>query len=168
MLSEYFSAVDFLALQPIILLTLFGVGRMLIDLLLDEHQKQYNPITALIGLAFAAYSIGPWPGGLSYLMRQNGLSELQAFRGAVVIDSFSLYFIWIFLISIAILLSTRYLAIEKEYRGEHYAIMLFATVGMVVLAIGMDLVTLFVGLELMVISVYILTGFLRRDRRSNE
>jgi len=170
MLSEYFSAVDFLALKPIILLTLFGVGVMLIDLLLDEHQKHYNPITALIGLGFAAYSIGPWPGGLSYLMRQNGLSELQAFRGAVVIDSFSLYFIWIFLIStaIAILLSTRYLAIEKEYRGEHYAIMLFATVGMVVLAIGMDLVTLFVGLELMVISVYILTGFLRRDRRSNE
>ena len=43
-----------------------------------------------------------------------------------------------------------------------------ATVGMILLSIGMDLITLFVALELMVISVYILTGFLRRDRRSNE
>jgi NADH-quinone oxidoreductase subunit N len=170
MLSEYFSSVDFLVLKPIILLTLFGLGVMLTDLLLEEGQKYFNAITAMIGLAFAAYSLGPWPGGIQYLMAQAGVSEIEAFRGAVILDGFAIYFIWIFLIStaIAVLLSVKYLDIEGENRGDYYAILLFATVGMITLAIGMDLVTLFIGLELMVISVYILTGYLRRDRRSNE
>jgi NADH-quinone oxidoreductase subunit N len=52
--------------------------------------------------------------------------------------------------------------------GEYYALMLFATVGMMFLACGNDLVVLFVGLETMALSFYILAGFLRRDRRSNE
>ncbi|MBI3934034.1 MAG: NADH-quinone oxidoreductase subunit N [Acidobacteria bacterium] len=170
MLSEYFSPRDFLVLKPIIMLTLFGLGVLLTDLLLEKDQKYFNAITALVGVAFAMYSLGPWPGGIQYQMAQVGLPELEAFRGAVILDAFAIFFIWIFLIStaIAILLSIRYLEIEQENRGEHYAILLFATVGMITLAIGMDLVTLFIGLELMVISVYILTGYLRRDRRSNE
>ena len=170
MLSEYFSSVDFLVLKPIILLTLFGLGVLWTDLLLEEGQKYFNAITALVGLAFAAYSLGPWPNGLQYAMNQAGMTEIEAFRGAVVLDSFAIYFIWIFLISsaIAILLSVNYLEVEHENRGDYYAVILFATIGMITLAIGMDLVTLFIGLELMVISVYILTGYLRRDRRSNE
>jgi NADH-quinone oxidoreductase subunit N len=103
-------------------------------------------------------------------MANAGISEMEAFRGAILLDRFAIFFIWIFLISsaIAILIAIRYLEIEQEHHGEHYALILFATVGMVFLAMGMDLVTLFIGLELMVIAVYILTGFLKRDRRSNE
>ena len=170
MLSEYFSPVDLLVLKPIILLTLFGLGVLITDLLLEKSQKYFNAITALIGVGFAAYSLGPWPNGIQYLMAQAGVSEIEAFRGAIIVDGFAIFFTWIFLIStaIAILLSVKYLEIEGELRGDHYAIMLFATVGMITLAMGMDLVTLFIGLELMVISVYILTGYLRRDRRSNE
>ncbi|HWP85976.1 MAG TPA: NADH-quinone oxidoreductase subunit N [Terriglobia bacterium] len=170
MLSEYFSPVDFLVLKPIILLTLFGLGVLLTDLLLDKHEKYFNAITALIGVGFAAYSLGPWPGGIQRAMGQAGVSEIEAFRGAVILDGFAIFFLWIFLIStaIAILLSVKYLEIEHENRGDYYAIVLFATVGMITLVIGMDLVTLFIGLELMVISVYVLTGYLRSDRRSNE
>ena len=170
MLTEYFSAVDFLVLKPIILLTLFGLGVMLTDLLLEQNQKYFNAVTALVGVGFAMYSLGPWPGGIQNLMREAGVSEVEAFRGAVILDEFAIYFTWLFLIStaIAILLAVKYLEIEQEHRGDHYAIMLFATVGMITLAMGMDLVTLFIGLELMVVSVYILTGYLRRDRRSNE
>src|SRR3990172_7985705 len=170
MLSEYFSPVDLLVLKPIILLTLFGLGVLITDLLLEKNQKYFNAITALIGVGFAAYSLGPWPSGIQYLMAQAGVSEIEAFRGAIIVDGFAIFFTWIFLIStaIAILLSIKYLEIEGEQRGDHYAIMLFATVGMITLSMGMDLVTLFIGLELMVISVYILTGYLRRDRRSNE
>jgi NADH-quinone oxidoreductase subunit N len=166
MLSEYFSAIDLLVLKPVILLTLFGVGVLLTDLLLDESQKYMNAVTALVGLGFAGAQM--WL--IQSQMAQAGVSELEAFRGAVLLDRFGIFFIWIFLISsaIAILLAIRYLEIEQEHHGEYYAIILFATAGMVFLAIGMDLITLFVGLELMVISVYILTGFLRRDRRSNE
>ena len=166
MLSEYFSAVDFLVLKPVILLTLFGVGVMLTDLLLEERHRYLSAVTALVGLGFAGAQM--WM--IQSQMRQAEVNELEAFRGAVRLDHFGIFFFWIFLISsaIAILLAIRYLEIEQEHHGEYYALILFATVGMILLAIGTDLITLFVSLELMVISVYILTGFLRRDRRSNE
>src|SRR3990170_2418419 len=166
MLSEYFTAVDLLVLRPVILLTLFGIGVLLTDLLLDDRHKYFNAITALVGVAFAALQM--WL--MQAQMREAGITEVEAFRGAILMDRFGIFFTWIFLIStaIAILIAIRYLEIEREHRGEHYAIMLFATAGMILLATGMDLVTLFVALELMVISVYILTGSMRRDRRSNE
>lgn len=166
MLSEFFSPVDFLVLKPVILLALFGVGVLLTDLLLEEGQRYLSALTALVGIGFAAVQM--WL--IQSEMSAAGITEMEAFRGAILLDQFGIFFIWIFLISsaIAILIAIRYLEIEQEHHGEHYAIILFATVGMIFLAIGMDLVTLFVGLELMVLSVYILTGFLRRDRRSNE
>ena len=166
MLSEYFSPVDFLVLKPVILLALFGVGVLLTDLLLEEGQRYLSALTALVGIGFAAVQM--WL--IQSEMSAAGISEMEAFRGAVLLDRFAIFFIWIFLISsaIAIAIAIRYLEIEQEHHGEYYALILFATVGMVFLAIGMDLVTLFIGLELMVISVYILTGFLKRDRRSNE
>src|SRR3979409_720311 len=58
--------------------------------------------------------------------------------------------------------------IEKEHHGEYYALMLFAVVGMMCMAAGYDIVLIFIGLELMAISTYVLVGFLRRDKRSNE
>ena len=166
MLSEYFSPVDFLVLKPVILLALFGVGVLLTDLLLEEGQRYLSALTALVGIGFAAVQM--WL--IQSEMSAAGISEMEAFRGAVLLDRFAIFFIWIFLISsaIAIAIAIRYLEIEQEHHGEYYALILFATVGMVFLAIGMDLVTLFIGLELMVIAVYILTGFLKRDRRSNE
>ncbi|MCH7978938.1 MAG: NADH-quinone oxidoreductase subunit N [Acidobacteria bacterium] len=166
MLSEYFTAIDFLLLKPAILLTIFGIGVMLTDLLLDERQKHFNAVTALVGIGFAAVQMLR----IQSQMREAGVSEVEAFRGAIVLDGLGIFFIWLFLIStaITILISFRYLEIENEHHGEYYAILLFATVGMIFLAIGMDLITLFIGLELMVVSIYILAGFLRGDRRSNE
>ena len=58
--------------------------------------------------------------------------------------------------------------IEREHHGEYYALMLFAVVGMMCMAAGYDIVLIFIGLELMAISTYVLVGFLRRDKRSNE
>jgi NADH-quinone oxidoreductase subunit N len=70
--------------------------------------------------------------------------------------------------AIAILMSVRYLEIEDEHHGEYYALMLLSVVGMMCMAGGTDIVLIFIGLELMAISTYVLVGFLRRDRRSNE
>ncbi len=61
-----------------------------------------------------------------------------------------------------------YLDVEDEHHGEYYALMLLSVVGMMCMAAGVDIVLIFIGLELMAISTYILVGFLRRDRRSNE
>ena len=65
-------------------------------------------------------------------------------------------------------MSMRYLEIEHENHGEFYALLLFSVVGMMCMAAGYDIVLLFIGLELMAISTYVLVGFLRRDKRSNE
>jgi NADH-quinone oxidoreductase subunit N len=90
--------------------------------------------------------------------------------GAMKIDAFSIYFFYLFLAgtAIAVLMSVRYLEIERENHGEFYALMLLSVVGMMCMTCGMDLVLLFIGLELMALSTYVLVGFLRRDRRSNE
>src|SRR5664280_2488676 len=90
--------------------------------------------------------------------------------GSLVVDRFDIYFFYLFLMGagIAILMSMRYLEIERENHGEFYALMLLSVVGMMCMAAGYDIVLIFIGLELMAISSYVLVGFLRRDKRSNE
>ena len=77
-----------------------------------------------------------------------------------MIDPFFIFFGFVFLASTAlvILISVRYMEIENEQHGEYYALMLFATVGMMFLACGNDLVVLFLGLETMALSFYVLSG----------
>ncbi len=91
-------------------------------------------------------------------------------RGLLAVDGFALFFKVIFLIAAAftILLSRRYLEVEQADAGAYYFLVLCATLGMMVMAAGVDLITLFIGLETMAVSFYILTGFLKPDRRSNE
>ena len=92
------------------------------------------------------------------------------FYNSLLVDRFAMYFWYLFLASaaITILASVRYLEIEDEHHGEYYALLLMSVVGMMCMAAGIDIVLLFIGLELMAISIYVLVGFLRRDRRSNE
>ena len=87
-----------------------------------------------------------------------------------VVDGFATFFKLVFLVSAAltVLLSHRYLSLEGGRPGEYYFLVLTATLGMMIMAGGIDLVTLFIGLETMAISFYILAGFLRPNRRSNE
>jgi NADH-quinone oxidoreductase subunit N len=158
------TSTDYLLSLPITLLTLFAIGILLIDLMLPKEQKWANAMTAFVGLVFAAKAVfniqqwlGPLPG--SY-----GLMK------TVLVDHFAIYFFYLFLAAtaIAILMSVRYLETEHENHGEYYALMLLSVVGMMCMAAGSDIVLIFIGLELMAISTYVLVGFLRRDRRSNE
>src|SRR5205823_12593688 len=116
-------------------------------------------VVSLIGLAFS---------GL-FLMRLSGV-EFSAYGGSLVVDHFSAFFKMVFLIAAAlsIALSLKYLEIERENHGEYYALILFATMGMMFMAGAMDLVTMYIGLETMVIATYILVGLLLSKQRSNE
>ena len=82
------------------------------------------------------------------------------FSNSLLVDPFFLFFGAISLIATAlvIILSVRYLQIEDENHGEYYALMLFATVGMMFMASGIDLIVQFLGLETMAISFYVLAG----------
>ena len=95
---------------------------------------------------------------------------MQGFQGSVTVDGFGIFFNWIFLIAamLVALVSYHYLEISGEHHGEYYSLILFAQCGMYFLATGTDLITLFIGLELMALCFYILVGFLRADKRSNE
>ena len=85
-------------------------------------------------------------------------------------DGFFIVFAMLFLAATAlvILLSIRYMDLEHEQEGEYYALILFACIGMMFMASGIDLIVLFLGLEIMALSFYVLSGFLRRNKRSNE
>ena len=100
----------------------------------------------------------------------SSVTGIVGYNGAVLMDRFAIYFFYLFLVgaAIAILMSIKYLDIERENHGEYYALVLFSVVGMMCMASGFDIVLLFIGLELMAISTYVLVGFLRRDQRSNE
>jgi NADH-quinone oxidoreductase subunit N len=95
---------------------------------------------------------------------------MTAFQGSLIVDGFSIFFNWIFLLAALIIsiVSYKYLDIEGEHHGEYYGLILLAECGMYFLAAGTDLVTLFIGLELMALCFYIMVGFLRGERRSNE
>jgi NADH-quinone oxidoreductase subunit N len=162
-------ATDYLLALPITLLTLFALGILLIDLMLPKEMKWANAVTALVGVAFSSAgvikihlwldTIGVPPG--------RGVPGLM---GTMFIDRQTLYFFYLFLAgtAVSILMSVRYLETEHENHGEYYALMLLSVAGMMCMAAGSDVVLIFIGLELMAISTYVLVGFLRRDRRSNE
>jgi len=90
-----------------------------------------------------------------------GGQSYSAFGNSIIIDPFFIFFGFIFLASTAlvILISVKYMEIEREQHGEYYALMLFATVGMMFLACGNDLIVLFVALETMASAFTCLRGF---------
>ncbi len=169
-LTQFFSATDYLLALPMLLLTLFALGILLIDLFLPKQWKRANAFIALAGIAFSAAAVGKLQWAYHVAQSQHLAFAGTGFMGTLVIDPFAIYFSYLFLAgaAIAVLISIRYLEIEQENHGEFYALMLFAVIGMMCMASGFDIVLLFIGLELMAISTYVLVGFLRRDKRSNE
>src|SRR5205823_3664448 len=87
-----------------------------------------------------------------------GTPELSGFGGAITVDGFAIFFNWIFLIAAVVvaLASYKYLETAGEHHGEYYSLMLFAQCGMYFLAAGTDLITLFIGLELMALCFYVM------------
>src|SRR5438105_13483215 len=136
--------------------------------MLPPEWKWANAVTAFVGVLFA--SAGVWRIQVAYAQRGPSFTGQTAFAQSMVVDRFAIYFFYLFLAgtALAILISVRYLEIEQEHHGEFYALMLFSVVGMLCMAAGFDVVLIFIGLELMAISTYVLVGFLRKDRRSNE
>jgi NADH-quinone oxidoreductase subunit N len=167
-MNQFYTTTDHFALIPAIMLALFGCAILLFDFLVFPHPKQrkWLLIFVVLGLGFTGY--GLWR--QQAFLTANGLTELTASQGSLTIDRFALFFNWIFEVAtlIVAIVSYNYLEIEGEHHGEYYALMMFAQCGMFFLAAGTDLVTLFIGLELMAICFYVMVGFLRGDKRSNE
>src|SRR4051794_23653084 len=97
-------------------------------------------------------------------------THVEVAHGLIAVDRFALFFKVVFLIAaiMTVLMSERYLQVEGASPGEYYFLILCATLGMMVMASGIDLITAFIGLETMAVSFYILAGFIKPNQRSNE
>jgi NADH-quinone oxidoreductase subunit N len=162
---------DGLTILPEMELLLFALGILIFDFLLGKKEKHLNALLALLGVAASAFGVGFQVQRYS-VERLNpfGAPGLFGFHNTVIVDGFFIIFAAIFLSATAlvILLSIRYLDIEREQEGEYYALVLLACVGMMFMASGIDLIVMFLGLETMALSFYVMTGYLRRNKRSNE
>ena len=156
-MGQFFQLQDIGAIAPELYLTLFGMIVLIADLAIKE--KRTVGAIALIGIGFSGM----------FLFRLQGI-DVEAYGGMLKVDPFAAFFKLIFLIgaALSIAISLKYLDIERENHGEYYALILFATMGMMFMAGAVDLVTLYIGLETMAIATYVLVGFLRSSQRSNE
>ena len=165
-MDAIFTLQDFHVLKPAILLCLFGCGILLTNVFLVRREGHcwWNAVTAL--LAEVVVAVAVW----QHMTDVKALGEFSGLYGSVVIDGFSVFFNYIFVLAaiLTILISSRYMELVGEHRGEYYALLLFAQAGMSLMASGYDLVVLFVALETMALSFYILVGFVRSSVRSNE
>lgn len=162
--TALFSVSELQLIAPELILTVCACVALVMEVVLPYRKSKVIAYFALIGIAIAASSLG-----LQWWYSRDVL-PLDGFYGMVRIDGFALLFKSIFLgaAALAIAISIRYLDIEGEQHGEYYALILFATVGMMFLACGYDLILLFISLELMALTFYVLVAFTKREKRSNE
>ncbi len=143
-----------------ILVASLGVLVLLMSIVLPRSKK------AFIGY-FSAFALL----GILAFSFANGSSEsVSFFKGLYVNDSISIFFKQMFLISAALvaLMSISYVKNLTDSRSEFFAIMIFATLGMMIMASANDLITLYIGLELMSMSFIILTAYDKKSMKSTE
>jgi len=153
------SLLDMRLLVPELTLICVGLILMLLDLVV--RKKELIAAVGIAGTLVALYGT----------YKLYGFYEPQtAFAGMFILDGYSNFFKLIFYLNIilTICISLKYMAIEKAAFGEYYALLMFSTTGMMIMASASDLIVLYLGLELMALSTYILAGFMRDQPRSNE
>ena len=152
-------AVNMTPILPEIFLSVLAMALLLINVFVPSKQKSYIGYISFIGVVVATVLVGAGWG-----------QYVSSFSGSVVLDNFATFFKIIFLISagLAILISDQYMEREECNHGELYPLILFTVVGMMLMASGTDLMTIFLGLEVMSVSLYVLAGFNRANVKSNE
>jgi NADH-quinone oxidoreductase subunit N len=153
-------AADYVRILPELVLSIFGILVMILDPLVDEEKTQKTlGLIAFVGSVAAL--ISTW-----FMAQSPGL----AFSNIVRVDTFSVFFTFlvIAIAAVVILSSFEYMAVQRIRAGEYYALILFGVVGMALMASAVELVMIFIGLEISSISTYILAGFRRNEASSSE
>jgi NADH-quinone oxidoreductase subunit N len=150
---------DFYYILPELVLTAGALVLLIADVALPKAKRGALAWVALLALGATAVSLVPFAN-----------THVEVAHGLLAVDQFALFFKVLFLAAAAItvLMSVRYLEVEGASPGEYYFLILCATLGMMVMAGGIDLITIFIGLETMAVSFYILAGFIKPSQRSNE
>ena len=154
-----FSVLDFYYLLPELVLTSGALVLLAVDVMISKKSQGLLMWLALGIVAVTGAAMLPLAG-----------INVTVARGLMAVDAFAFFFKVVFLVTAAltILMSSRYLEVENVRCGEYYFLILCATLGMMVMASAVDLIAIFIGLETMAVSFYILAGYLKPSRRSNE
>ena len=150
---------DFYYILPELVLTAGALVVLIADVLLPRRSGGWLAWITLIVIGATLASLVPF--------RE---TRVEVANGLIAVDQFALFFKIVFLgaAALTVLMSVRYLEIEGASPGEYYFLILCATLGMMIMAGGIDLITIFIGLETMAVSFYILAGFIKPNQRSNE
>ncbi|MEW5805833.1 MAG: NADH-quinone oxidoreductase subunit N [Acidobacteriota bacterium] len=163
-------------IKPEILLSFFGFVMLILTALFPRDWRKGIGFLSLISILIVLILIptyigfkGKEDGKVISGEAQGAFPDIHG-RPGFVVDGFSVFFKIVILLSsaLAILLSFKYLDYERIQEGEYYALIIFAAVGMMFMASALDFALIYVGLELMALSVYILVGFIKWNRKSNE
>jgi len=154
-----------IASEIVVLITALLV--MILDLFLPKEQKSRLAWLSLVGVVAAA--------GLSYYLWPNAQGQIAAGSGAtlgnmLVADGYAMFLNLVILTTaaLAILLSIEYTARIGLVQGEYYTLLLLSTAGMMLMAAAVNLMTIFLALEILSIALYVLVGLNRAERRSGE
>ena len=153
-------AADYIRVLPEIVLSLFGMAIMLLDPLLNERRRQSTLSTiALLG-SLAALAA-------TWVQAQ---SPGFAFWNMIQVDAFSIFFHFVIVAvtAVVILTSQEYMEVEQIRAGEYYGLILFGSVGMSLMSSAVELVLIFIALEISSIATYVLAGFRRNTAISSE
>jgi NADH-quinone oxidoreductase subunit N len=157
---------DYVAILPEIVLSLFGMLIMMLDPVMDERRSQRTlGGIALVG-AFVALLATFFQ---AHFLSHTGASGI-AFWNMIKVDAFSIFFhVVVAAVTILVILSSyEYMEVQQIRAGEYYGLILFGAVGMSLMSSAMELVLIFIALEISSIATYILAGFRRRSAISSE
>ncbi len=147
---------------PELIIAVAGIVVMMYDSFFPK-QRYVTGAVSLIAIVIAAVLLG-------VMWSSNSGVPASAWGGMIVHDSLRMSFSFVFLLVSALTILTSSLWVDREQVpvGEYHALLLFATFGMMLMASGNDLVIIFLGLETLSISTYVMAGLRKGDLKSNE
>lgn len=153
-------------LAPEMVVAAAGVLLLLVDLFLPREGKRWGGWLALAALAAAAAAAGVLLRDLGAL----GTQGVRIFADTYTVDVFSLYFKFVALAAtgLVVLVGLDYFPARTPHLGEAFALLLFAGLGLMLMASASDLILLLLSIEFVSLSSYLLAGFLKGDPKSNE
>ncbi|UCD84319.1 MAG: NADH-quinone oxidoreductase subunit N [Deltaproteobacteria bacterium] len=145
---------------PELILICSALGVILLDLLLIRRERTITAYLALLGLAISFLEASKLFSG----------NKVVLFSQMIALDQFALFFKLFFLFStfMVVLFSVRSEEIKGTDQAEYYALLLAVALGMILIASAVDLLMIYISLELISLTSYLLTGYLKGNRRSSE
>ena len=152
---------DLWQLAPELAITVTGLLVLVLDFSVRSRNRDWLGVVGLVGIGVALALV---------LQRPMGGDRVLAFSGLHIVDGYAAFFKIVFLVSAAIvvLLALRPIQEQGMHPGDFLALLLFATLGTMLMVSAADLLSLFVGIETMSVCTYALCGFLKREQRSSE